>query len=45
MKIYELIEDEGRYYIVSEYLEGGDLFERIEKSEEVSENDVAKIIL
>jgi len=29
MKVYELLEDEGNYYIVSELLEGGELYERI----------------
>ena len=29
MRIYELMEDEDNYYIVSEFLEGGELFDRI----------------
>jgi len=44
MKIYEMFEDKNKYYIVSEFLEGGELFDRIIQNDHFSEKDAAKII-
>lgn len=44
MRIFELLEDEGHYYIVSELLQGGELYERIVKMKYFNENNAAKII-
>ena len=45
MKIYELYEDENCFYIVTEFLGGGELYERIISNEEsLTENDAAKIM-
>lgn len=29
MRIFELLEDETKYYIISEFVSGGELYERI----------------
>jgi calcium-dependent protein kinase len=44
MRIFELLEDEAHYYIVSELLQGGELYERIVKMKHFNENNAAKII-
>ena len=44
MRIFELLEDDLHYYIVSELLEGGELYERIVKLKTFSERDAAYII-
>jgi len=44
MRIFELLEDDEHYYIVSELLEGGELYERIVKRKQFSEKDAAYII-
>ena len=44
MKIFELLEDEQNYYIVSEILKGGELYERIVKMKQFSERQAAYII-
>lgn len=44
MRVFELIEDVGYYYIISEYLAGGELYDRILKMKRFSEKDAAKII-
>mmetsp|Transcript_27437 Transcript_27437/g.20598 ORF Transcript_27437/g.20598 Transcript_27437/m.20598 type:complete len:96 (+) Transcript_27437:279-566(+) len=44
MKVYELLEDDLNYYIVSELLEGGELYSRIIKQKRFSEVNAAKII-
>jgi hypothetical protein len=53
MRVYELLEDQHRYYIISEYefdtshfryLEGGELYTRIIKRNWLNEEDVAKIV-
>lgn len=41
MKIFEYYEKHGHLYIVTEYLAGGELFDRIEKEESFSERDAA----
>lgn len=43
-RIHEFFEDESSYYIVMEYLKGGDLFDRILDSKKFTEEQVAKIM-
>ena len=43
-RIYEFFEDEANYFIVIEYLKGGDLFDRIIDSKKFSEEQVATIM-
>jgi serine/threonine protein kinase len=44
MRIFELLEDDDNYYIVSELLHGGELYERIVKMKHFSEKNAAYII-
>ena len=44
MEVYELLEDEGHYYIVSEILEGGELYKRFKKDGPFEEKKAALII-
>ena len=44
MRIFELLEDADHYYIVSELLEGGELYERIVQMRNFSEKNAAFII-
>lgn len=44
MRIFELLEDDNNYYIVSELLHGGELYERIVQIKSFSERDAAYII-
>jgi calcium-dependent protein kinase len=44
MRVFELMEDVNHYYIVSELLEGGELYERILQMKRFCEKDAAKII-
>ena len=44
MRIFELVEDSEHYYIVSELLEGGELYERIVQMRQFRERDAAYII-
>lgn len=44
MKIYEMFEDKNKYYIVAEFLEGGELFDRIIENDHFSEKDAASIM-
>ena len=44
MKIFQLMEDEDHYYIVSELLAGGELYERILKIKVFNEHNAAKIV-
>ena len=44
MRIFELLEDDNHYYIVSELLEGGELYERIVQMKHFREKDAAYII-
>lgn len=45
MKVYEMLEDDGRYYIISELMAGGELYDRIINYKKFAEQDVANIIL
>ena len=44
LKLYELYEDQQRYYVVSEYLTGGELFDYIVGSGHLTETEAAKIM-
>lgn len=44
MKVIEILEDDKYYYIVSEILEGGELFERLIQQKSFSEQKAAHII-
>jgi len=44
MRIFEMFEDKAKYYIISEYLEGGELFDRIIQNDHFSERDAAVIM-
>jgi calcium-dependent protein kinase len=43
MRIFELLEDDKRYYIISEFVSGGELYERIVKLKQFCERDAAYI--
>ncbi len=42
LKIYELYQDQKNYYLITEYLEGGELFEKLEISKVISESIAAE---
>ncbi len=44
MRIFELLEDDHNYYIVSELIRGGELYEKICKMKLFRESDAASII-
>lgn len=44
VSLYELYQDQVYFYLISEYLEGGELFERIKKNKYFSEKEAAKIM-
>lgn len=44
VKLYEVFQDEARYYVVTELCRGGELFDEIIKRQRFSEMDAAKII-
>ena len=44
MRIFELLEDEQSYYIVSELLKGGELYDRIVKLKYFSEKNAAYVV-
>jgi serine/threonine protein kinase len=44
MKVYEIMEDNGHYYIMSELMKGGELYDRILKLKSFSEKDCVNII-
>ena len=44
VKVNELLEDDGNYYIVTEVMEGGELFERLLKVQNFSELKAAQIL-
>ena len=44
LKCYEILEDESKYYIVTEYCEGGTLFDRLAKLNTFPEEEVAEIM-
>lgn len=44
MRIFELLEDNENYYIVSELLEGGELYDRIVQMKFFNEKNAAYLI-
>jgi serine/threonine protein kinase len=44
LKVHEILEDSGHYYIISELMYGGELYDRILKLKHFSERDVARIL-
>lgn len=44
MKILEFYQDKRDFYIVSEFLEGGELFDRIEAEGNISEFNAARMM-
>jgi calcium-dependent protein kinase len=44
IRIIDLIEDEENYYVVSELVKGGELFKRLTKVTNFTENQAADII-
>ena len=44
LKVYEILEDEDHYYIISELLKGGELYYKIIKLKSFSEQDCASIV-
>lgn len=44
LKVFEFFEDEGYFYIVTEYCSGGDLFETISQQKKFTEKRAAEII-
>jgi len=43
IRIVELIEDDENYYVVSEVVKGGELFKRLARVKNFTENDAASI--
>ena len=44
LKLYEVFEDSKKYFLVTEYCKGGELFEEIVNKVTFSEHDAAQII-
>ena len=44
VKLYELYQDENYYYLITEYLSGGELFDRIKKMNYFSEKKAAQFM-
>ena len=44
MRIYEFYQDKLNFYLITEYIEGGELFDRITKVKCFTEVDAAKIM-
>ncbi len=44
MRTIELMEDDDNYYVVSEFLRGGELFDRIIKLKRFDENRASEVI-
>lgn len=44
IRIVDLMEDETNYYVVSEVVEGGELFKRLQQLESFNEQQAANII-
>jgi len=44
MRVFELLEDERHYFIVSELMEGGELYDRIIQMKQFGERDAARMI-
>ena len=44
MKVFEIVEDDRCYYIISELMEGGELYDGISQLKRFTEKDCANII-
>lgn len=44
MDVHDIIEDENNFYIISELIEGGSIFERLKKKKFFNEKETAIII-
>ena len=44
VKLYELYQDEKNYYLITEYLSGGELFDRIKKMSYFSEKKASEFM-
>ena len=44
LKLYEVFEDDARYYVVTEICSGGELFDEIIKRKRFTEKDAAEIM-
>lgn len=44
MKVYEFYQDELNYYVVTEFIKGGELFDRFEQMDHLSEKEAANVI-
>ena len=44
VKIYEFYQDKLNFYLITEYIEGGELFDRITKVKCFTESDAARIM-
>ncbi len=44
LKLYEIFQDDARYYVVTELCQGGELFDEIVKRQSFSEKDAAQIM-
>ena len=44
LKLFEVFQDESRYYVVTELCKGGELFDEIVKRQRFSEKDAAEIM-
>ena len=44
IRVVDLLEDQNNYYIVSEIVEGGELFKRLKENESFSEDQAANIV-
>jgi len=43
MKVYEIVEDANHYYIISELMKGGELYDRILQLKRFTEKEAATI--
>jgi serine/threonine protein kinase len=43
IKVHEILEDDGHYYIISELMSGGELYDRILDLKKFTEKDVANL--
>jgi calcium-dependent protein kinase len=44
VKLYEFYQDKLNFYLITEYIDGGELFEKISKVKSFSEEDAAIIM-
>lgn len=44
MKVHEILEDDRHYYIISELMKGGELYDRILQKKKFSEGDAANML-